>query len=345
MQSSAIPDAATVRGRLATLSLAALKQLSASSGVPFGTLQHIREGTTANPGIETVRAFYPHLPQFRTVVTAPAMRYHGAKFRLAPWVMQFFPAHRIYVEPFGGAAGVLLRKPRAYSEVYNDLDGAVVNFFRVMQDPWGRGRLLELLAMTPYSREEFERGWEPVIDPIEQARRLLIRAEMGFGSAGATKGTAGLRVDTKREYETAADIWAQYPARVAALGNRLAGVFIEHRPALQVIPQHDTAETLFYVDPPYVLGTREYRNNGAYRHEMSDAEHLELIELLRGVQGMVVLSGYSSELYEDALKDWDRHTTTARISSGRGTGTRQEVVWLNPACSAALEQNIGGLFA
>jgi DNA adenine methylase len=278
-------------------------------------------------------------------IVAPAIRYHGAKYRLASWIMQFFPPHRIYVEPFGGAAGVLLQKPRAYSEVYNDLDGDLVNFFRIMQNDRSRERLIDLLVMTPYAREEFDVAWQPADDPIEQARRLIVRAQMGFGSAGATKGTTGFRVDTKREYETAQHTWAQYPSSIEALGMRLTGVLIENRPAIQVIGQHDTAETLFYVDPPYVLDTRAYRNNGAYRHEMSDADHLELISMLRSVQGMVVLSGYSSELYGDALADWDRHTTTARISAGRGTGLREEVIWLNPACADSLGQNIGGLFA
>ncbi len=263
---------------------------------------------------------------------------------MANWIMQYFPPHRIYVEPFGGAAGILIQKPRAYSEVYNDLDSEVVNFFRCMQDATARQKLLELLAMTPYARDEFEAAREPTTDSVERARRLIIRAEMGFGSAGATKGTTGLRVDTKREYETAADIWAQYPSRIAALGQRLAGVFIENRPALQVIAQHDTPDTLFYVDPPYVLGTRAYRNNGAYRHEMSDADHIELISALHDVQGMVVLSGYSSEIYEDLLSDWDRHSRTARISAGRGTAVREEVIWLNSACADSLDQNIGGLF-
>lgn len=118
-------------------------------------------------------------------VTSPAIRYHGGKFRLAPWVMEFFPDHRIYVEPFGGAAGVLIQKPRAYSEVYNDLDGDMVNFFRVVQNAGLRNRLIESLVMTPYAREEFELAWEPTDDSLERARRLIIRAQMGFGSAGA----------------------------------------------------------------------------------------------------------------------------------------------------------------
>lgn len=132
------------------------------------------------------------------IVTRPALRYHGAKFRLAEWVMQFFPAHTCYVEPFGGAAGVLLQKPRAYAEAYNDLDGNVVNFFRVLRDPIQRQQLVDACVLTSYARDEFELSWEPTEEPIERARRLCIRAQMGFGSAGATKGVTGFRIDTKR---------------------------------------------------------------------------------------------------------------------------------------------------
>jgi len=108
-------------------------------------------------------------------VKRPAIRYHGAKFRIAPWVLQHFPPHTCYVEPFGGAAGVLLQKPRAYAEVYNDLDGDVVNFFRVLRDPEQRRELIEACALTPYARDEFDLAWKPTDSPVEQARRLAVR--------------------------------------------------------------------------------------------------------------------------------------------------------------------------
>ncbi len=282
-------------------------------------------------------------------VPRPVIRYHGGKFRMAKWVMAHFPPHRIYTEAFGGAAGVLIQKPRAYSEVYNDLDGDVVNLFEVIRDPERRARLVHDLVMTPYARGEFERAWKPTDDPVEQARRLVIRAMMGFGSAGATKGSTGFRIDTKREYETAQHTWAMYPANLAAVGQRLTGVLIENRPAIEVIKAHDTPETLHYVDPPYLHETR-CRVNGkggarGYRHEMDTDDHLALLDALRGgVEGMVVLSGYASDLYDQALPGWEKRTTKARISGGRGTSTREEVVWLNPACIDALH-GARGLFA
>lgn len=276
-------------------------------------------------------------------VTSPVIRYHGGKFRLAPWVMKHFPPHRIYVEPFGGAAGVLIRKPRAYSEVYNDLDGEVCNLFRVLQDAGLREQLVQQLVFTPYARAEFEQAWVPAQDPVERARRLIVRAQMGFGSAGATC-TTGFR---KKNYKVAQNAWANFPDKLAAVGLRLSGVMIENRPAVEVIADHDTPETLIYVDPPYVHETR-YRINDegsarVYRHEMDTAEHLALLDALRAARGMVVLSGYPHPLYDDALAGWERHTTKARISAGRGTATRDEVLWINPACRAALAG--GGLFS
>lgn len=279
-------------------------------------------------------------------ITRPALRYHGGKFRLAPWVMQFFPQHHRYVEPFGGAAGVLLRKERSYAEVYNDLDDDIANFFRVLRDPALRARLIEACQLTPYARTEWELAYEPTECPVERARRTAVRAAMGFGPAGATKGKGGFRVDTTRAYSTAMHNWTDYPACLGALGERMAGVLIENRPAIDVLRQHDAADTLHFVDPPYLPETRQITSSSRYyRHEMTAAQHEELLDALNGLQGYVVLSGYPSELYASRLAGWSAHTTEARIAAHRGTAMRTEVVWLNPACTEALDHAAGGLFA
>lgn len=282
-----------------------------------------------------------------TTVTRPSLRYHGAKFRIAPWVLRHFPAHGCYVEPFGGAAGVLLQKKRSYAEVYNDLDGDIVNFFRVLRDPEQRSALQELLALTPYARDEFDLAWQPTDDAIERARRLCVRAQMGFGSAGATKGVTGFRIDTKRACSTAQHLWMEYPDALAAVGARFAGVLIENRPALEVMSAHDGQNTLHFVDPPYMLGTRVLQGSGRgyYRYEMTDADHEELLATLRELEGMVIVTGYESDLYHDALRGWRVEKTDARISAGRGTAIRTEVLWMNSACADALESAHGGLFS
>ncbi|MDC7683236.1 DNA adenine methylase [Asticcacaulis sp. BYS171W] len=272
-----------------------------------------------------------------SAITHTALRYHGAKFRLAPWIMSFFPAHRTYVEPFGGAAGVLLRKQPAYAEVYNDLDGEVVSFFRVLRDPAQRAELEHVLTLTPYAREEFKVAYEPAANDIERARRLCIRSHMGFGSAATSGQPVGFRIDTARPYGTAQAVWARYPETLATVGQRLAGVLIENRPAERIISDHDRPDTLFFVDPPYLHSTRKLGESACYRHEMTEADHVALLGRLKVVKGMVVLSGYRSDLYADLLSDWISHEKQTAAASGRGSATRTEVVWLNPTCAEALK--------
>lgn len=276
-----------------------------------------------------------------TAITRPVLRYHGGKYRSAPRIVGLFPPHRIYVEPFGGGASVLLRKPRAYAEVYNDLAGEVVNVFRVLQDPATAARLRELLYLTPFARDEFLAAYQHTTEPIESARRAIARAFMGFGSAGfnAKHGT-GFRSNSKRSGTTPALDWMHYPDQVPAFVERLRGVVIENRDALLVMPQHDSAETLFYVDPPYPESVRaEGAITGVrqrYIHELSDDDHRALAKVLRSLAGMVVLSGRACALYDVELyPDWERYEFDHLDDGAR---TRREVVWLNPACIAARSQ-------
>lgn len=276
------------------------------------------------------------------MVSRPALRWHGGKWLLAPWVIGHFPSHRIYVEPFGGAASVLLRKPRAYAEVYNDLDDDAVNLFRVLQDPQLAPALTRLLELTPFARSEFEIGWDATNDLVEQARRLVIRSFMGFGSnAHSDKGkghkTTGFRASSMRSGTTPAQDWANYPAALPAIVARLRGVIIERRPAMQVMESHDGPKTLHFVDPPYLPETRNRANpydpKHQYRHELTVADHVELLSFLRGLEGMVLLCGYPAPLYDDALHDWLR---VERDACADGARPRTEVMWINPACADRL---------
>jgi DNA adenine methylase len=275
--------------------------------------------------------------------TRPALRWHGGKWRLAPWILQHLPPHRCYVEPFGDAASVLLRKPRSYAEIYNDLDDEVVTFFRVLRDPEQAARLRELLALTPFARSEFRAAYEAIECPVERSRRLVIRAFMGFGSnahASQQKGhcSTGFRANSNRSGTTPAADWAGYAAASAALTARLAGVVIECRDARQVMAQHDGAATLHYVDPPYLPETRDRGNRydlarRMYRHELTHENHAELLTFLRGLKGMVVLSGYPAPLYDTGLPGWHR---VERVAYADGARLRREILWLNPAADAAL---------
>jgi DNA adenine methylase len=280
-----------------------------------------------------------HAPDLRR----PALRWHGGKWRLAPWIIAHFPQHRLYVEPYGGAASVLLRKPRAYGEVYNDLDDEVVNLFRVLQDPGGGARLIELLRVTPFARAEFKLSYQMTDDPVERARRLVIRSYMGFGSNAHASGesghrSTGFRANSDRSGTTPAQDWANYPPALAAIVDRVAGVVIECRDAIAVMAQHDGPETLHYVDPPYVWDTRSPGNKydvkyRMYRHELNDDDHRRLLGELKQLGGMVVLSGYRAAIYDDALDGWQRREID---SFADGARPRTECLWLNPACVEAL---------
>ncbi len=274
--------------------------------------------------------------------TRPVLRYHGGKWGLAPWIIRHFSPHRVYVEPFGGAASVLMQKPRSYAEVYNDLDGEIVNLFRVLRNPVLATELERALRLTPFARAEFEDAWLPADEPIEQARRTIVRAFMGFGSNAVTcrrmvrnsPGT-GFRSNSNRSGTSPAHDWANYPDCITAFVERLQGVVIESRPASEVIRQHDGSETLIYCDPPYPMATRDA--GADYVHEMTDDDHRALSEQLHQVRGMVVLSGYACPLYTDLFGDWHQ---VRRQAYADGARQRTEVLWINPAAARSLQASL-----
>lgn len=269
--------------------------------------------------------------------TRPVLRYHGGKWLLAPWIISHFPRHRAYTEAYGGAASVLLRKPRSHAEIYNDLDGEIVNVFRVLRDQHQARELAQALRLTPFARAEFDLSYVETDDPVEQARRTIARAFMGFGSAAASRTVTGFRANSNRSGTTPARDWLNFPDVIPAFIERLRGVVIECRPAMEVIAQHDTPKTLHYVDPPYHHDTRKFHRGrcGQYRHEMTNEQHAELLDALKALKGMVILSGYPCDLYDNALADWTR---VEREALADGARKRTEVLWISPNAN-------GGLFA
>jgi DNA adenine methylase len=263
-------------------------------------------------------------------VERPVLRYHGGKWKLAEWIIGFFPPHDTYVEAFGGGASVLLRKPRSHGEVYNDLDSEIVNVFRVLRGVEQGKELERLLRLTPYSREEHRMSYEPTADLVELARRTILRSFQGFSSASVTKvHKTGFRANASRNGTTPARDWSHYPEHISSFIERMQGVVIENRDANEVIDQHASIDTLFYVDPPYPFSTR-YAGaawKDCYRHEMSDDDHRRLAETLHGVKGMVVLSGYPCALYDDLFGNWKR---VEREAYADGARRRTECLWLNP---------------
>jgi DNA adenine methylase len=256
-------------------------------------------------------------------VSRPLLEYHGGKWRLAPWIISQFPCHKKYVEPYGGGGSVLLRKSPSFKEVYNDLNGEIVNLFRQARD--NGDALYRAVSLTPYSRKEFELSFDPCPDdPLEQARRTIIRSLFGFGTFGVSRKTVKDDVNRLTGYSGATEKWASYPSALKKIVNRLRCVNLENRDALEVIEIHDSPETLFYVDPPYVSGTRT-GNADDYEYEMSDDQHIRLAKKLNSVEGKVILSGYACPLYDNLYRDW---RTVQKTEHTDRAGERTETLWL-----------------
>jgi DNA adenine methylase len=263
-----------------------------------------------------------------TDIRRPLLRYHGGKWRIAPWIISFFPPHRVYVELFGGGGSVLLRKGRAHEEIYNDLDRDIVNVFRVVRD--SGEDLQRRLSLTLFAREEFALSFEPSDDPIEQARRTIVRAFMGRSTSAATSDlspsgalSTGFKANTDNRGVAEANVWKKYPDALNAIIDRLQGVVIENRNAIKLIGQHDSNDTLFYADPPYVHSTRSTRKE--YRFEMSDDDHIELSKQLNRAAGAVIVSGYDCDLYNELYRGWKKHQ---RNDFTDGMQPRTEVLWM-----------------
>jgi len=268
----------------------------------------------------------------RSIIT-----YYGGKGYSWRRIVPYFPPHHTYVEPFGGAAYVLLNKPPSAVEVYNDIDSNVVTIFRVLRD--SPDELRRALELTPYSREEFVRCLGPLdgLDDVEKARRLIVRYRQVFGGTGqtATPGQWSYVISkSSRGMASSVSGWlSTIDAVLPAVVERFRRVQIENLPWQEIIRRYDTPETLFYCDPPYMLSTRN--SHGDYAYEMTVEEHRELAEVLNSVRGRVVLSGYASPEYDEWYAGWERvefgATVSARLDKGRSRDRRAEVLWIKPA--------------
>jgi DNA adenine methylase len=256
---------------------------------------------------------------------------------LAPWIIEHFPPHRIYTEAFGGAASVLMRKPRAkLVEVYNDLDGEIVNLFRVLRDPVTAGALREVLQRTPFARDEFEAVLRTVRGSGRAGAAHVVRSFFGFGSDSASGATTGFRANGNRQTAHPARDWSNYPAAVEAFTERLKGVVVENRPASRsscsTTPRRCTTatrRTRMETRSAYTCQDRQGLSARNDRRRPPQARGGPS----RGA-GMVVLSGYYSRLYNELYGAWDAPALE-----------RVEILWLNPACSDALAHRQPRMFA
>lgn len=253
----------------------------------------------------------------------PILRYHGGKWRLAPWVISHFPPHERYCEPFAGSASVLLQKPRCRGEILNDMHGRLVNAFRVIRDyPQD---LRRALRFTPYAETEYIACREQSEDPVEDARRMLVLGHQAHGSTGASGKKSGWRRGIRPHGPSSADEWSRIWQYVEDWSDRLRGVYLENEDAFALLERWDSSKMLFYVDPPYLPETRQ--NPGGYLHDLTREDHVRLAEVLKGLQARVILSGYDNPLYREIFADWAMEEKSTVIDNQL---RRTECLWLSP---------------
>lgn len=231
----------------------------------------------------------------------PILKYPGAKWRLASWIMNYIPQHDSYLEPYFGSGAVFFNKQKSRIETLNDLDGEVVNFFHVCRSH--PDELSYRLSLTPWSREERELAYQdtPTADAIERARLFAVRCWQTYGAFPHQSN--GWRLSTGKTRNGGPDnpkLWSRLPECVYEAATRLRYAQIENRPALEVIKRFDGPDVFIYADPPYLPELRT-ASCDAYNHEMTEEEHVELLTVMSEHSGMIALSGYDSQLYKDYL--------------------------------------------
>jgi DNA adenine methylase len=247
------------------------------------------------------------------------------------WLLPHLPECHHYCEPFAGSAAVLLNRPPAPVETYNDLDGEVVNFFRVLRDD--KERLVEVIGLTPFSREEFARACEldPALPPLERARRFYVRARQvrtGLAQTASLGRWANCKGTSRAGMSGVVSRWLGAVESLPDIADRLLRVQIENRPAADVIQLYDSPKTLFYCDPPYVHETRG--DDNAYGYELTNEQHRDLAQLLNAVQAMAAISNYPCPLMDDLYPapKW-RKIVSAEKTIHSTKDTRIEALWIN----------------
>lgn len=252
------------------------------------------------------------------------MKYPGSKWGTAAWIIGHFPDHHSYLEPFFGSGAVFFNKPRSDIETINDINSDVVNLFKwIKDDP---EKLAHEIYFTPYSRAVYEDAYqrEPE-NSLEAAVLFYIRLNMGHGFR-TTGEKVGWKSDIQgRERAYAAEDWKNLPGKILQAAERLRGVQIEQQTAVEVIRRFNFENVLIYCDPPYLLSTRCRKQ---YKDEMTDADHVELLETLLKHKGPVIISGYASEMYDDILKGWSREEYSNYAQNAK---PRKEIIWYNTA--------------
>lgn len=259
-----------------------------------------------------------------------AFGWYGGKFNHLNWLLPLLPQATHYCEPFAGSAAVLLNREPSPVETYNDIDGEVVNFFRVLRDQ--QEDLIRAIGLTPFSREELRIAVEEPIDnlsELERARRFFVRARQvrtGLAQTASAGRWAHCKLTSRAGMAGAVSRWLGSVEGLSEIVQRLLRVQIENAPAIEVIQRYDSQETLFYCDPPYPHDSRG--DIHAYGYEMTDNDHQELAEVLTNLKGKVALSGYRCELLDKLYKDWNCIESPSKQCLSVKQ-PRTEILWTN----------------
>lgn len=278
--------------------------------------------------VEESKEFPVTLPRVRS--KRIAFGWYGGKFSHLDWLLPLLPKTNNYCEPFSGSAAVLLNRPPSMVETYNDIDGELVNFFRVLRDQ--PEEITRAIALTPFSREEFHKavtGSLRQLGELERARRFYVRARQtrtGLAQTATLGRWANCRDTSRAGMSGVVSRWLGGVDGLPEIASRLIRVQIENRPALDLIRAYDSKDTLFYCDPPYLHDTRG--DSKAYGFEMDEGEHVDLAATLNACKGKVAISGYRNALMDKLFKNWNRYDAAPKkIHSTKQL--RQECLWMN----------------
>lgn len=256
--------------------------------------------------------------------------WYGGKFSHLDWLLPLLPKAHHYCEPFAGSAAVLINRAPSPVETYNDIDGEVVNFFKVLRE--SPAELTHMIALTPFAREEFYFAVnepERRLSELERARRFYVRARQartGLAQTATLGRWANCRNTSRAGMSGVVSRWLGGVVALPEIGERLLRVQIENRPAIDIIRLYDGRDTLFYCDPPYLHQTRG--DSKAYGFEMDEDQHRELAAALRRIKGKAAVSGYRCELMDKLYKGWRRFDADEKHCHSIKQ-LRQECVWMN----------------
>ena len=248
------------------------------------------------------------------------LKYPGSKWRIADWVISLMPEHRVYCEPFFGSGGVFFNKKPAYIETINDIDGNIVNLFKVCRDK--PDELAKTINLTPFARDEFVACYDTSCgDDVERARRTLVRFHQSFGTTNSSK-TSWRNVQTAGG-PRCATMWGDLPDIIIECCSRLKEAQIESINAIELIKRYNSPDTLIYCDPPYL---QSLRKKNMYANEFSEEQHKDLLSAVKASKSMIMLAGYDNELYNRELDGW--HIEEIETIAQMGLH-RTEKMWMN----------------